>query len=124
MSFSLMIVLTFIGCASSQEISSYALSSPSENNEIIFQLDEKGAPYYQVYHEKKMILESSFMGFQFQNFPNLTNNLSVVSFQSEYQSETWEMPWGEQREVLNEYNELVILLADKGLPEHHIKCAI
>ena len=111
--------LLIYSCLPEQPINSYALSSPSETNEITFKLDQNGAPFYQVFHQKKMILDSSYMGFELLDQNDLLANFSVIEFEALSVDEPWEMQWGEQRHVQNQYNQLSLTLQEK-LPSERV----
>ena len=39
--------------------------SPNKVNQIYFQLNENGEPFYKVYHRDELVIEESKMGFEF-----------------------------------------------------------
>ena len=90
------------------------VESPSGNNLVTFFLTEKGQAAYIVAHENKVVLDTSFLGFDFKDQPSLGTGLMVQGSTTSTFNETWEMPWGEQREVVNHYNELHIDLSEAG----------
>jgi len=92
------------------------VSSPSENIMIEFSLEEDGTPTYSVTHQESVVIQPSSLGFEFQNQPELTGGLEVTGAETNSEDETWEMPWGEQREVRDHYNELVVHLQETEAP--------
>nr|WKN39926.1 glycoside hydrolase family 97 protein [Tunicatimonas sp. TK19036] len=92
------------------------ISSPSKNITIHFTLQEDGSPTYSVVHQNKTIIAPSSLGFELQNQSPLVKNFEVIDTQTHSEDETWEMPWGEQREVRNQYNELVVQLRETTEP--------
>ncbi|MCB0631726.1 MAG: glycoside hydrolase family 97 catalytic domain-containing protein, partial [Lewinella sp.] len=92
---------------------SLSVQSPSGNISIQFQLTENGVPQYTVAHGDEIVLDWSTMGFEFRDQPSMTSDFYVEDHSTHEKNETWEMPWGEQREVLNHYNELEISLREK-----------
>lgn len=91
------------------------VKSPNARIEVQFSVKE-GTPGYSVLFDGKSQIARSEMGFVFQNQPDLSESLTVVSHSLSAINETWEMPWGEQREVLNACNELRISLTESSEP--------
>lgn len=92
------------------------VKSPSKNNSVSFHLLKGGIPAYLVKHGRKTVIDTSTIGFVFQGMPPLDSNLFIVSSEVLGINETWEMPWGEQREVRNEYTELMVQLQENTPP--------
>src|SRR6056297_518091 len=93
-----------------------SVTSPSGNNSIDFHLSEDGTPYYFVNHNNNIVIDSSSMSFDFKDQESLNGNLSIINSTTNTVDETWEMPWGEQKEVVNHYNELVVTLEESEAP--------
>ncbi|MBO6793039.1 MAG: glycoside hydrolase family 97 protein [Balneolaceae bacterium] len=111
-------IATTLGC--SGILTDTTLESPSGNLAIEFQLNDEGAPTYRVTKEGKEIIETSTMGFEFNDQAPMAGNFVMVGGKKSTTKETWEMPWGEQREVLNHYNEMKVELEEEGLPNRKI----
>lgn len=88
------------------------VKSPDGKNIITFALDTAGTPTYSVTHNGKGVINPSLMGFDFKNMPSLGTSMKILNSQISPFSEEWEMPWGEQRLVENQYNELVVNLIE------------
>lgn len=116
--FGLACVFFMISCE--KNISTASVSSPNGANEISFHLTEDGTPYYLVMHNNKVVIDSSSMGFEFKEQAALKSDLKITGTQSNSFDETWEMPWGEQREVRNHYNELIVNLEETNAPNRKI----
>jgi len=86
------------------------ISSPNQVNTIQFELNDKGQPIYWVTRNGKTIIDKSKLHFEFLENVNLFENLSVKSLGTASFEKEWEMPWGEQREVKDIYNELKVKL--------------
>lgn len=112
--FTLLFVFFFTG-AIAQEI--YIVSSPNSEIRVEFGLKENGRPSYQVFHKDKLVIGTSFLGFELQDAPPLHNNFKISNVTRSAFKETWPMPWGEQLEVVNDYNELRIDLTETSTPE-------
>lgn len=66
-----------------------------------------------VKHRNKTVIDTSTLGFSFVDAPEIKDGLRIVKTTSLLFSETWKMPWGEQRFVDNTYNELVVVVKEK-----------
>ncbi|MEM7660439.1 MAG: glycoside hydrolase family 97 N-terminal domain-containing protein, partial [Bacteroidota bacterium] len=97
-----------------------AIVSPNGQNRIEFRLSPEGAPSYLVNHGEEIIIEPSTMGFEFQVQAPLQAGLKILGTQQRTGDETWEMPWGEQREVRNHYRELEVQLAEQAAPNRKL----
>ena len=93
------------------------LESPSGNNTIEFVLLEDGSPAYRVNHNGRSVIEQSSMGFEFTNQETLQTGFTITGRIKKTVNENWEMPWGEQRTVVNNYNEMVIHLQKIAAPK-------
>ncbi len=94
--------------------------SPQNINSISFGLAVDGRPYYWVEHLGQTVVDTSFMSFDFKDQPHLGNTLKIIGSTSTETNETWEMPWGEQRSVVNHYNELIVNLEEKEAPNRKL----
>ncbi len=111
----LLLLATIYGCQQSTTLIS--VTSPSDNNEVQIVLDDQGSMYYQVLHNGEVVIDTSYLSFDLKDQPALAKGLKIVSSESASQNETWEMPWGEQRQVVNNYNEVTIHLEEKVAPK-------
>lgn len=82
------------------------VSSPDGNIRVSIYLTENGEPQYEVHHKDENVILPSTMGFSFTDAPSLGRNLEMLRTKTRSFTETWEMPWGEQRYVENTFNEL------------------
>ncbi len=92
---------------------SMTLGSPEGLNTVRFFIKD-GRFGYTVAHKNSTVIDSSFIGFEFRDLPAFGDGLEVLTVTKEKLSETWEMPWGEQRLVQNNYHEIVIELGETG----------
>ena len=113
---SLLLALAVLyGCQKST--STLTVKSPSDTNEVQISLDDQGRMYYLVTHNGKVVIDTSYVGFELKDQPALAKDLTIVSSESTSQNETWEMPWGEQREVVNSYNQMTLHLEEMKEPK-------
>jgi alpha-glucosidase len=69
--------------------------------------------FYAVFRDGSPVITLSRLGFVLDKGDNLAGGFTSDAFSTSSFSETWEQPWGEKREILNEYNELVVNLSEK-----------
>ena len=110
----LFLIATLISCT--KDPVKLSVASPNGTNSIDFQLSDDGTPFYLVNHNNKIVIDSSSMSFDFKNQEALNGNLNIVNSTTTTINETWEMPWGEQKEVANHYNELKVELEETQAP--------
>ncbi len=93
-----------------------SVSSPGNVNTIEFFLDKKGSPNYLVKHKDKIVVDTSGMGFELRGQQAMQEGFVVKNISEKTFNETWEMPWGEQRYVVNNYKELLVELTESEAP--------
>lgn len=106
---SIIALMTF-GCSSPETVT--ILSSPDGNTTIEFRLDTNGTPTYRVNRKDKLVIAPSSLGMEFKNQAAWKDGLQLNAVEIKNESETWEMPWGEQRSVDNTYNAMEVTLSD------------
>lgn len=104
------LALFLFSCGDEQE---NIVESPNGNISIEFDLDESGSPVYSVKHKGNDVIKPSKMGFDFLGQDPMKSGFEVTATEFSNFSETWEMPWGEQRLVENTYNGMVVSLVEK-----------
>tara|TARA_R110002126_G_scaffold291415_2_gene452236 strand:+ start:6147 stop:8231 length:2085 start_codon:yes stop_codon:yes gene_type:complete len=90
------------------------VTSPDEKIVVNFNLDEKGKPIYEVFFKSDTIIKKSFLGFDFENSDSFSGDFKVVDSSIKEFRETWQMPWGAQKDVINHYHELRVNLQEKS----------
>ena len=85
-------------------------SSPDGNVILSFSLKNDGTPSYKVSYKNKAVINESTLGFTLKKADPLTNNFKVVDTKKSTFKETWKPVWGEESEILNHYNELLVSL--------------
>lgn len=103
-------------CQQEEKPTSFSLNSPNEIVKINAGLDADGALTYQVFFKGALAIDSSLVGFDFKDMPPLAKGLEIANTSTREIRESWEMPWGEQRTVQNNGNELKIELKETEAP--------
>ena len=115
--FFLIVALFLIGLVAAQK-----LQSPDGKFVMNFSVQSGGYPSYQLNYKGKEIIKPSRLGFELttkdaqandpRNF--LNNNFEVVGSKTATFDETWQPVWGEEKNIRNHYNEILISLKQKG----------
>ena len=85
-------------------------TSPDGNVVLSFSLKADGTPTYKMMYKGKPVINESTLGFTLKKDEPLTNHFKVVSDSKSTFKETWKPVWGEEKEILNHYNELLVQL--------------
>ena len=109
---SIILIAILSSCDTSKEKMESKVSSPSGSIVVNFNLSEEGKPNYTVVKGSKIIIDTSYLAFDFKNVSSISDNLTIVRSENTGFNETWQMPWGEQLDVVNNYNELKIELQE------------
>lgn len=115
--FFLIVALFLVGLVTAQK-----LQSPDGKFVMNFSVQSGGYPSYQLNYKGKEIIKPSRLGFVLttkdaqandpRNF--LNNNFEVVGSKTATFDETWQPVWGEEKNIRNHYNEILISLKQKG----------
>ena len=89
------------------------VQSPSKNLVLNFELDSNRKPTYTVTYKNKLVIRSSNLGFKLKDGIDLTSNFSIDSIGNKSVNETWQPALGEQSNIKNNYNEMIIALSQK-----------
>lgn len=113
-------VLSLLSCNFSAEKTEFKAVSPNGTIAVSFNVSEEGKPYYLVMNNKNVLIDTSFLGFEFKDAPNFEKNFIIKKSETKTHNETWQMPWGEQKTVENNYKELKVFLQEKVSPERFL----
>jgi hypothetical protein len=107
----LVFALVLASCTNSKN-TEVLVTSPDKNIEIIFNLSDTGEPSYLVNFKNKEVIKPSTLGFNLKEMPSLKDGFEIANSTTSSFNETWQMPWGEQIDVVNNYNEVKIELQE------------
>ena len=106
------ILLLAISISACQMNKSPKVESPSGNVRVnVFTL-ENGQAAYTVSYENQLVIDTSGLAIEFLEMAPLKEGLYITSSKNDAFFGTWEMPWGEQHVVENNYNELRVGFAE------------
>lgn len=112
---SLLLGLLLYSC-SEKTPQNWEVKSPDEQIQVSAFV-ENGKAGYSVSFQGKEQIKKSFVGFEFKGQEPLSTNLEITAGAKSSADETWEMPWGEQRLVRNNYNELKLTIKETSTPQ-------
>ena len=132
--FSILTLLALLtGCVSERPATDVqTMASPSGNMEMIFHLNADGTPQYALSYEGRKVILPSDLGFEFRGvlkaqklvynadgtiskvdrepIQQFYEGFAVESVETASFDETWEPVWGEEAQIRNNYNELLVNL--------------
>jgi len=84
--------------------------SPSKSIQLDFKLDGNGKPTYTVFYKNKPVVLQSNLGIKLKDNGNLDSDFRVDNSSQKNVDETWQPVLGEQSNIKNHYNELLVAL--------------
>jgi len=93
------------------------IQSPDGKIEVKLDLKNNQLPKYAVTYKGDTVIKPSSMGFEFLNQPEMSG-FRVVDTRMKSVNKKWTMPWGEQKEVVNHYQEMLVSLQEIKKPKH------
>lgn len=109
--FGTMFVLMLVLC-SCQHTPKTELTSPDGAISLAFSLQKEATLTYQVKVKGQPFIMSSPLGFFAREDINLSRHFHIEKVDFTSQDETWTQPWGENKEIRNQYNEMAVTLSD------------
>lgn len=100
----------FAKCSSNKD-RNLTVTSPNNTLSLTFSSD-KNAISYKVQRNKIQVIDKSKLGFLLIDQPALKSGFKVVNSSIKSVDETWEQPWGEKKEIRNNYNEMLLQLQE------------
>ncbi len=116
LTFIFLALVVLSGCQPEYEVERHELLAPGEQVKVNFLLLEGGMPGYSVAYKNNLLIDTSTLGFSFRDIMELRGGLKVESVERSSKSESWEPLWGEQAEVLNEYQQMNVKLKERRSP--------
>lgn len=107
--------------ASSVLVQAQELASPDKNLKLKFSLTSDGTPTYELNYKNKAVIKTSKLGIETKDVPSFLNGFAVTKTENATFDETWSPVWGEQKNIRNNYNELLVTLAQKSVKDRFIR---
>ncbi len=102
------LLMVFINISQAEET-----QSPNGNFLLKFNIDN-GTPVYQLLYKGKLIIDKSKLGFELKDTESLLHDFAIAEVKKSSFDETWKPVWGEEKEIRNNYNELLVTLHQKS----------
>ncbi|WP_298392602.1 glycoside hydrolase family 97 protein [Flavobacterium sp.] len=87
------------------------VSSPSKTIALSFKLSSDGKPTYSVSYKTKPIVKESTLGIAIKESKSLEANFRIDNIDQKSVNETWQPVLGEQSNIKNSYNEMIVALS-------------
>lgn len=108
-------------CACFVQVQAQVITSPDRNLTLTFRLTENGAPTYQLSYKKKPVVKQSGLGLEMQDVPSFMEGFTIANTEQASVNDTWNPVWGEQSTIRNNYNELLVTLAQRSPQERTLR---
>ena len=89
------------------------LASPDGKLELRVGLAPGGVPAYELLRDGQAVVKPSRLGFDLIDMDDLKKGFSIEGVSRDSKDETWAPVWGEEAEIRNHYNELLVRLTRK-----------
>lgn len=90
------------------------ITSPDKNLTLTFALSAKGEPTYQLTYKNKPVIKTSKLGLDLKTGTDMLEGFTVTGNKQVSFDETWSPVWGEQKNIRNNYNELLVTIAQQA----------
>lgn len=109
----IIIILSFCFVSCVQKTNNITeVSSPNSKTNLQFILSPKGELSYTVTYKSEVVIDTSYLGFDLKDQIALKNGFEIVKTSLSTFNETWQMQWGEQIDVKNNYKQLIVELQE------------
>ncbi|MFP9114133.1 glycoside hydrolase family 97 protein [Flavobacterium sp. RHBU_3] len=102
-------------------VSAQQIASPDNNLQLTFALSAKGEPTYALTYKKKPVIKTSKLGIDTKDVAPLLNGFTIDKTETATFNETWTPVWGEEKNIRNNYNELLVTLSQKDQKGRYIR---
>jgi len=82
------------------------VSSP--DNKIVIHVNDDKQPNYQVIFNGEQVITPSKLGLLFKTTHGFSENFTIDSVTTNQVDATWQLPWGERKNVIDKHNELLV----------------
>ena len=85
---------------------SVQVSSPDGKIQLI--VDDENSPSYRILFNNTEVITSSALGMSFKSSPSFDDSFQINNVAKSSHKSTWQLPWGERKNVLDHHNEVAI----------------
>lgn len=119
--FSRKIVCLFFVSLSPFLTQAQVINSPDKNLSLQFELKENGIPSYQLSYKGKSVIKPSTLGVEIKDAPSFMNGFTITNTTQNSIDDSWNPVMGEEKTIRNNYNELVVTLAQAKNNNRYIR---
>ena len=102
------VLLAAFLCGMSASTMAHTVTSPDGNIVVNIDLNENGTPTYTVDYKGLPVIKPSTLGILLNEENSLIDQFKINNVTSATFDETWQPVWGENRDIRNHYNELLV----------------
>ncbi len=106
-----MLMLAGLLACQTQSKTNTTITSPDQAIVLSFGL-KQGIPTYWVVFHQDTIIKPSRLGFEFKDLPALKDQFELVALSSRQADQTWQQPWGENKTIRDQYQEMKVELKE------------
>lgn len=88
---------------------SQEIKSPDGDFSMKFSLNN-GRPQYELSYKDQQVIKPSGLGLELKDVPSMMEGFKIDKVEKESVDATWKPVWGEEKEIRNNYNELLVTL--------------
>ena len=101
----------FVSCSFNSQTT---VKSPDSSISLDFQLSND-QPFYTIKKNKKVVIEKSLLGLILENKLDFSSGFKIQETSNSSYSDSWAPSFGEESNIINEYNQLSIILHKDSL---------
>lgn len=108
-------------CATPFLVQAQTITSPNKNLSLQFELKENGVPTYQLSYKGKAVIKPSALGLEIKEAPSFMDGFSITNTSQVSVDDSWSPVMGEEKTIRNNYNELLVTLAQAKNNNRYIR---
>jgi hypothetical protein len=97
------------------------ITSPNKNLVMNFALSPDGTPTYKLNYKNREVIKTSKLGIETKDVASFINGFEIVKSETNTFNENWTPVWGEEKTIKNNYNELLVTIAQKSVEGRYIR---
>ncbi|NMP30012.1 glycoside hydrolase family 97 protein [Thalassotalea sp. M1531] len=100
--------MLILGIFVAANLSAQNLSITSPDGHLKLTVADKDKVTYQLSYNGNSVIEQSSLGLSFKSAPAFDESFKIASHKKNSQKSTWQQPWGERKNVIDNHNELLV----------------
>ena len=107
--------------ACSIAVNAQQVTSPNKNITLKFRIAANGIPTYELTYKNKPVIKTSKLGIETKDVPSFLEGFTITKTEQTTFDEIWSPVLGEQKNIRNHYNELLVTLTQKTVKDRYIR---